>query len=179
MIKTGILGGSFNPIHIGHIALAHYLRQTVPLDEVWLIVSPQNPLKPATGLLDDRLRLRLVREALKGEDGLEASDYEYRLPRPSYTWTTLRHLSNDYPDREFVLLIGGDNWAHFEHWHRWKDILRHYRVAVYPRHDTTGTVDAHLIDISSTEIRRRIGSGQSVRGLVPQAIEQDVIRYYA
>ena len=143
------------------------------------MVSPQNPLKRQSDLLDDEQRLKLAQTALEGVEGIEASDYEMHLPRPSYTWTTLQALSKAYPDREFVLLIGGDNWAHFERWYHWKDILRHYRVVVYPRDNTAGTVDAPLLDISSTDIRRRVRSGESIAGLVPDSIIKAVEACYA
>ena len=178
MTRTGVFGGSFNPIHVGHVALASQLRQLAGLDEVWLMVSPQNPLKREADLLADELRFDMARRALQGVEGVEASDYEFRLPRPSYTWNTLRHLSADYPDREFTLLIGADNWAHFERWRRWQDILRHYRVVVYPRGDHGGTVSAQLYDVSSTDIRRRVRQGEPITGLVPPAIEAQVLDGY-
>ena len=106
MIRTGIFGGSFNPIHKGHISLAQQLRKRAALDEVWLMVSPQNPLKQTADLLDDHLRMEMARLALEGVEGIVASDYEMHLPKPSYTWNTLQALSKDYPDREFVLLMG-------------------------------------------------------------------------
>lgn len=126
MIKTGIFGGSFNPIHNGHISLARQLREKAELDEVWLMVSPQNPLKQQADLLDDSLRMEMARRALEGVEGVIASDYEMYLPRPSYTWNTLQALSRDYPDREFVLLMGGDNLALFHRWYHYEDILRNY-----------------------------------------------------
>ena len=187
MTKTGIFGGSFNPIHNGHIALARQLCQAAGLDEVWLMVSPQNPLKPQSSLLDDRLRLQMARQALADEPTIKACDYEFRLPRPSYTWNTLRALEHDFPDREFVLMIGGDNWQNFSRWYRADDILRCYRLVVYPRRgscigDVTGNVtvvEAELLDISSTDIRRRVQQGLSIAGMVPDSIVDTVIKHYA
>ena len=116
MRRTGLFGGSFNPIHNGHIKLAKQLKQRAGLDEVWLMVSPLNPLKQSEDLLDDEARLEMAREAVKDEPGIVASDYEMHLPKPSYTWNTLEALKRDFPDREFVLMIGGDNWALFDKW---------------------------------------------------------------
>ena len=177
-MRTGIFGGSFNPIHNGHIALAKAILEQCRLDEVWLMVSPQNPLKQQSDLLDDHLRYELARKALEGVDGVTACDYEFRLPRPSYTWNTLQHLSADFPDREFVLLMGGDNWAHFDRWRHWKDILRTYRVVVYPRGRHIGTVNVPLLPVSSTDIRERVRQGRSVQGLVPDCILPLVENYY-
>ena len=180
MSRIGIFGGSFNPIHCGHIALARQLRTAARLDEVWLMVSPQNPLKQgSTELIADHLRYNMACLALQGEEGIVASDYELHLPRPSYTWNTLQHLSRDYPSRTFLLIMGGDNWAYFERWRHWKDILRHYEVVVYPRDQHPGTVDVPLLDVSSTEIRQRVRTARPITGLVPDAIVPLVNKYYA
>ena len=178
MKKIRIFGGSFNPIHCGHIALAQAVQKQCGMDEVWLMVSPQNPLKQQADLLDDNLRLELAQKALEGVEGVCASDYEFHLPKPSYTWNTLQHLSEDYPDCEFFLLIGGDNWAHFERWRQWKDILRNYDVIVYPRDEYPGTIDVPLLDVSSTEIRQKVRVGECICGLVPETIEKLVQTYY-
>jgi len=178
MLKTGIFGGSFNPIHNGHIALAKAALEQCGLDEVWLMVSPQNPLKMQTDLLADDLRYEMAQKALEGVEGVVASDYEFRLPKPSYTWNTLQQLSKDEPNRQFTLIIGGDNWAHFERWRHWKDILRHYHIAVYPRNQHIGTFDAPLIDVSSTEIRQRVAQGECIQGMVPDGIISLVKKYY-
>ncbi len=186
---VGIFGGSFNPIHVGHIALARQLRQLAQLDEVWLMVSPQNPLKQgSTDLLDDQLRYQLTRLALHGEEGIVACDYELHLPKPSYTWNTLQHLRQDYPEDTFTLLIGGDNWQLFPRWYHAEDILREHQIVVYPRRGSTfdrttlppsvTIVDTALLDVSSTEIRQRVREGAAVSGLVPAAIEPLVRRCY-
>ena len=177
-MRTGIFGGSFNPIHNGHIALVRQLREAAQLDEVWLMVSPQNPLKLEADLLDDKLRLALAQRALEGVEGVRACDYEFRLPKPSYTWNTLQHLVHDYPSYTFVLLIGGDNWARFTRWRRWKDILWHHDVVVYPRDSYPGTIQVPLLPVSSTDIRRKVKNGEDISCLVPSSIVSDVECYY-
>ena len=143
------------------------------------MVSPQNPLKRNdTDLLADNLRLEMAKKALEDIEGVKACDYEFHLPKPSYTWNTLQHLSQDYPDCRFTLLIGGDNWAHFERWRHWKDILRHHDVVVYPRNEYPGTIDVPLLHVSSTEIRQRVQRGESIEGLVPDNIIPLVEEYY-
>ena len=179
MKKIGIFGGSFNPIHCGHIALAKEILRQTDLDEIWLMVSPQNPLKQQDDLLDDHLRFELAQKALADVEGVKASDYEFHLPKPSYTWHTLQRLRQDFPDREFTLVIGGDNWEHFQRWYHWKDILRHHQVVVYPREGQAGTIQAELLPVSSTEIRGRVKQGESIEGLVPSAVMDDVRRLYA
>ena len=180
-MNIGLFGGSFNPIHNGHVWLAKALLRETGLDEVWFMVSPQNPLKQNRQLLDDNQRFRLVQLALEDEPRLRPCDYEFHLPKPSYTWNTLQALSNDYPDREFVLLMGGDNWSLFDRWFHHEDILRNYEIVVYPRRGSGMTdkmlgapspriVEAELLDISSTEIRQRIKDGKGIRRMVPKAV---------
>ena len=130
------------------------------------MVSPQNPLKQASDLLDDEKRMQMARLALENEPYIIASDYEMHLPRPSYTWNTLQALSKDYPEREFVLLMGGDNWALFDRWYHAEDIKKNYPIVVYDR--TPG--EPGFINISSTEIRERIKAGKGIRRLVPKAV---------
>lgn len=187
MKKVGIFGGSFNPIHTGHIALAKSLCEQAGLDEVWFMVSPMNPFKKsATDLLDDQLRLEMVQKALEGEPRLRACDYEFHLPKPSYTWHTLQAMSKDYPQIHFTLLIGGDNWAAFDKWYHHDDILAHYPIVVYPRQGSVigdvppgvSIMETPLLNISSTEIRQRIIEGESIHGMVPDSIEDLAIKYY-
>lgn len=112
-IRTGIFGGSFNPIHLGHLSLANFLCEEELVDELWFLITPQNPFKQQQTLLDNHLRLKMVEKAIAGYPRFKASDFEFTLPRPSYTITTLNRLSESYPDREFILIIGADNWAAF------------------------------------------------------------------
>ena len=176
-MNIGLFGGSFNPIHNGHVRLAKSLLQEAALDEVWFLVSPQNPFKQDQQLLDDDKRLQLVRLALKEEPQLMASDFEFHLPKPSYTWNTLQALEQEYPGKKFTLLIGGDNWEAFDKWYRYEDILKRYPIIVYPREGSKVSgvkfqgsdiqiVETPLINISSTQIRQRLHEGKSVRGLV-------------
>ena len=188
MKKIGIFGGSFNPIHNGHIALAKAFLKEEKLDEVWFMVSPQNPFKVNQHLLSDHLRLEMVRKALENESQLIVSDYEFHLPRPSYTWLTLQYLKEDYPQDNFTLLVGGDNWAAFDRWYHADDILSNYQIVVFPRRgENESTVNltqgvhflnAPLIDISSTEIRRYVQEGRDISAFIPASIQGDVLRYY-
>ena len=148
------------------------MAETEFVDEIWLLVSPQNPFKVDDCLLDDALRLRLTRMAVAHEPKVEVCDREFTLPRPSYMYNTLTALSQEHPDREFVLVIGADNWERFHRWYRSDDILSAYRLIVYPRPGyaccnvppNVTVVDTPLLDISSTEIRRRIASEPDYNG---------------
>lgn len=187
-IKTGIYGGSFNPIHNGHIAIAQEMLKLDSLDEVWLVVSPQNPLKKATDLLDDSLRLDMTRRALEPYPKLKASDYEFRLPRPSYMWNTLQSLTQHYPDHEFCLLIGADNWSVFDKWYNAQQIIDHYHIDIYPRSGykvdqatlppNVKLVNTGLYDISSTLIRSLIREGKDIKEFIPSNIEDLAKQYY-
>ncbi len=182
IIRTGLFGGSFNPIHNGHVKLAQRMLKAAHLDEVWLLVTPQNPWKSQADLLDDDMRLRLARAAVENIPGVVASDYEFHLPKPSYTWDTLQALAHDFPERQFTLLIGGDNWERFGGWYEHDKILANYDIAVYPRRGTVVDKDSlpprvrvlrtALIDISGTDIRNRIHDGQPFEHLVPPQVAE-------
>lgn len=189
MIRTGFYGGSFNPIHNGHIALARRFLEDMKLDEVWFVVSPQNPFKrESNDLLDNQLRLQIVQTAIADEPRFHATDYEFHLPTPSYTWRTLQHLAQDEPEREFTLLIGADNWASFNRWNHHEDILAHHRIAVYPRRHfpiapatlppNVTLLRTPLYDISSTNIRHRIRQGMSVADVLPKNILEMAVAAY-
>ena len=174
MKKTGIFGGSYNPIHIGHLALANYLCEYGDLDEIWFMVSPQNPFKAhSSDLWDDQLRLELVRLAVEEYPKFHASDFEFHLPRPSYMVNTLEKLREAYPDREFTLIIGADNWASFPRWKDADTIMANHPLIIYPRpgseidESTLPTnirlVNTPLLEVSSTFIRESLKQGKDVR----------------
>ena len=135
-MKIGIYGGSFNPVHFGHVGLAKWVIEHTDLDELWLMVSPNNPLKDAGILAPEEERLAAVREAIKDIPGVKASDFEFSLPRPSYTANTLRELQKHFPEYEFTLVIGEDNLAIFDRWREYEYILANFRIFVYPRRES-------------------------------------------
>lgn len=187
-IKTGIYGGSFNPIHNGHIALARHLLQKAELDEIWFVVSPQNPFKVQQQLLADDKRLLLVRKALAPYPQLVASDFEFSLPRPSYMWHTLQGMSAQWPDRELHLIIGADNWLCFDRWYHADDIRSTYPIIIYPRqgYDIVSSalpqgvrlVNTPLYNVSSTEIRADVAAGRDISSKVPSTILSEVEKEY-
>ena len=184
-MRTGVYGGSFNPKHNGHLALAKAFLQSGKVDEVWLIVSPQNPLKINAELMPDEKRLAMAQAAVLGEKHIRVSDYEFHLERPSYMVNTLQHLSADFPQHTFTLLIGSDNWTCFDRWHKHEEILNRYPIVIYPR--TGDDVDATTlppnvsvintprIDISSTEIRKKLSLSEDIHGLVPEKVRKMLI----
>lgn len=183
-MRTGIFGGSFNPIHIGHLALANYLCENGYVDELWFLVSPQNPFKQNQTLLADSLRLKLVQAAIKDYPRFRASDFEFALPRPSYTVTTLRKLSETYQDRDFRLIVGADNWVSFDRWKSPEEIISEYHVLVYPRYGydipeqlpwNVEVVDSPVMEVSSTFIRESMAQGKDVRYFLHSSV-YDIIK---
>ena len=182
----GIFGGSFNPVHNGHIMLAQYLAQHSHLDEVWLTLSPQNPLKISNSLLDDNHRLAMLNLAIERYPLLKVCDIELEMPRPSYTINTLDELSRRYPDYRFNIVIGGDNWNIIDRWKDYQRIINEYGVVIYPRpgyelsstnYSNVVVVDAPLADISSTEIREAFANGKEARHLIPQKVAEYIIKH--
>ena len=172
-MTVGIFGGSFDPIHDGHIRLARYVLDHTDLDEVWLMVSPLNPLKPQGYVATDEQRLEMARIAVADIPGIRVSDFEFSLPIPSYTYNTLTKLKETYPDIDFRLIIGGDNWASFDRWRNPRQILDEFGLIVYPRPGETLTIPPSLphplppitllknapqMPVSSTEIRHLLRS---------------------
>ena len=181
-IRTALFGGTFNPLHNGHLAIAQSVLEQGLADEVWILITPCNPWKKDQALLDDRLRYNMVAQAVKEMDGVRASDYEFKLDKPSYTANTLRRISADYPDREFILTIGADNWVKFHNWREADFILKNYPIIVYPRQgypieNVSGNVtllDCPLMDISSTQIRQMVHNGTPINELVPASVARTI-----
>lgn len=178
--RVGLLFGSFNPVHIGHLILAEHFATRTDLAEVWLVVSPHNPFKQADDLLPEMQRLQLMQLALAGNPRLRAEDAEFSLPRPSYTSTTLDALRQQHPDLDFVLLMGADNLTGLPRWHEAARLLAETDIYVYPRSGAAlpdlsalprvRVMAAPLLDISATFIRESLRAGHSIRYLVPEAV---------
>lgn len=181
----GILGGTFSPVHIGHIALASYMVQWKYVDRVWLVLSPLNPLKQESDILPDALRMEMLEKAAHDIDGVEPCNIELSMPRPSYTIDTLRKLAVTYPDKNFKLIIGSDNWLIFDRWRDHDKILSEFGVLVYPRygyeitedkmHERMRQVHAPIFEISSTMIRQGIADGRDIRAFVPKEVYEYII----
>ncbi len=182
-LKTGLFFGSFNPVHTGHMIIANYMATQTDLQQVWLVVSPQNPLKPRRTLARDHDRLHLVQLAIGDNPLLRASDVEFGLPRPSYTIDTLTYLREKYPQRQFVLIMGGDNLATLPKWKNYELLLRDHEIYVYkrPSYDL-GSLSDHphvrlfeevpQMEISATYIRECLRHGKSVQYIVPDSVFQ-------
>lgn len=186
-MKVGLFFGSFNPIHVGHMVLANYMLSFTDLDRIWFVVSPHNPLKNKSSLLDEKQRLHLVNLAIGDNNKLKASNIEFKLPQPSYTINTLVHLKEKYPLNEFALILGADNLENFHKWKNYEEILKYHELYVYPRVQTsiekTGLklksdkiklVNAPVIEISSTFIRQSIKEKKDVRYFMPDPVWQYV-----
>ncbi len=178
--KTGLFFGSFNPIHVGHLIIASYMVESTDLEEVWFVISPQNPLKNKSTLLQDYHRLAMVRIAVEDEKRLKVSDIEFHLSRPSYTVTTLTALQEKYPNKAFCPIMGSDNLLTFHKWKNYKEILKYHQLYVYPRPNYPvenmsnpipyKLTDAPLMEISSSMIRKMIAAGKDVRFLLTEKV---------
>jgi nicotinate-nucleotide adenylyltransferase len=186
-MKVGLFFGSFNPIHVGHMVLANYMLSFTDLDRIWFVVSPHNPLKNKSSLLDEKQRLHLVNLAIGDNNKLKASNIEFKLPQPSYTINTLVHLKEKYPLNEFALILGADNLENFHKWKNYEEILKYHELYVYPRVQTSiekselklksnkiKLVNAPVIEISSTFIRQAIKEKKDVRYFMPDSVWQYV-----
>jgi nicotinate-nucleotide adenylyltransferase len=194
-MKIGLYFGSFNPIHIGHLLIASYVANNTDVDQVWFILSPQNPHKNSTTLLNEYQRLHLVQLAIEPDDNqLKASDIEFKLPKPSYTINTLIYLNEKYPQYEFALIMGSDSFQNIHNWKNAEALLKNYEFFIYQRKgfelkETSLSkskeakitlLKAPLLEISATEIRNLIKEGKTIRYLVPEKIREEIekSRYY-
>lgn len=199
-MKIGLYFGTFNPIHVGHLVIANHMAQYAHLDQVWLVVTPRNPLKLKDSLLEDYHRLELVNRAIEDNFQLRASDIEFKLDKPSYTANTLVYLEEKYPEHEFALIMGEDNLRTFHKWKNHQNIIDNHRLIVYPRvlteqeelqitqqtsndfqnHKNVEMVDAPVMKISASFIRRAIKEGMDVRYLLTEPVWQyvDEMNFY-
>jgi nicotinate-nucleotide adenylyltransferase len=178
--KIGLFFGSFNPVHVGHLALANYIAENTDRDEVWFVLSPHNPFKEKKSLLADHHRLQILKEAIDDNPLLKVSDIEFKLPQPSYTITTLTYLSEKYPEFEFSLICGTDILPSFHKWKNYQLILENYSLIVYNRpgnyehpyleHKKFTFIQAPLLELSSSFIRQSIRDGKSVRYFLPDNV---------
>lgn len=179
-MKIGLYFGSFNPVHNGHMIIAGYVAEFTDLDQVWLVVSPHNPLKPKQTLLNDYQRLTMVKLAIGDSRKIKATDIEFKLPKPNYTIDTITYLKEQFPAHEFVLIMGADNLDSFKKWKNWEMLLEQCELYVYPRKENDGgellhhpkvkVVNAPLIELSASFIRDSIRQKKDVRYMLPESV---------
>lgn len=185
-MKIGLYFGSFNPIHIGHLAIANYMVEFTRIDQIWFVVSPQNPLKDKSNLLRDYHRLEMVHKAIDDDERFRASNIEFDMPKPSYTIDTLTYLHEKFPKYRFSLIMGSDNLQYLHKWKNYRELLSNYKIFVYPRPDydfelvklsilseynsSFTRVDAPLMEISSSFIRKSIKNKMNLRHFLPKAV---------
>lgn len=181
-MKVGLYFGTFNPIHVGHLIIANYLAENSDLDEVWMVVTPHNPLKKKSGLLEDYHRLHMIHLATERFDKIKPSDIEFKLPQPNYTINTLIHLTEKFPKYEFSLIMGEDNLKSLNKWKNYEQILEDYDIYVYPRisesevpdefvnHPKIRKVEAPIIELSSTFIRNSVKEGKDIRPMLDDKV---------
>lgn len=190
-MKIGLYFGTFNPVHIGHLIIANHMVEYSDLDEVWMVVTPHNPLKKKNTLLDDNHRLELVYRATENYPKIKPSNIEFKLVQPNYTIHTLAHIADTYPHLDFSIIMGEDNLKSFHKWKNYETILEHYNLYVYPRiseekeskfsgHPKVQFIKAPIIEISSQMIRKGIASKKNVQPLLPDTVWQyiDEMNFY-
>jgi len=183
LMKIGLFFGSFNPVHVGHLIIANHILNETDIRKIWFVVSPQNPFKTESQLLNEYHRLHLVQLATENDNRIRASDIEFGLPKPSYTSNTLAYLAERYPDDRFCLIMGSDSFQNLHRWKNYESIVKHYPVYVYRRpgfeiSDTHGAevqiLDAPLLQLSATQIREYARTGKSLRYLVPDKVLEEI-----
>jgi nicotinate-nucleotide adenylyltransferase len=188
-MKTGLYFGSFNPVHTAHLIIASHVLNETPIEKVWFVISPQNPFKEESNLLNEYHRLHLVRVATEDDTRIKASDIEFGLPKPSYTVTTLAYLAEKYPEHEFSIIMGSDSFQNLAKWKNYEVIVKNYAIYVYRRPGfeidnqlgaTLHILDAPLLQLTATQIRKNIREGKSIRYMVPDKVLEEIERsnYY-
>ncbi len=190
-MKVGLFFGTYNPVHVGHMVIANYMVEFTDLDQLWFVVTPQNPFKLKESMLADFDRLHLVNLAIGNDLRMKASDIEFNLPKPNYTSTTLSYLKEKFPQHEFSLIMGADNLNHFHKWQNYQEIIKAHDLYVYPRMDSNeggelknhykvNYVDAPIMKISSSFIRDSIKNNQDVQHFMPEKVAQyiDEMSFY-
>lgn len=192
MSKIGLYFGTFNPIHVGHLIIANYMVENSDLDEIWMVVTPHNPFKKKTSLLENHHRFELVYRATENYPKIKPSDIEFKLSQPNYTVFTLAHISDVYPEKEFCLIMGEDNLKSFHKWKNYETILEHHHIYVYPRiadgtvehqfknHPKIHKVDAPIVQISSTMIRNGIKGKKNIKPMLTKEVWEyiDEMNFY-
>lgn len=182
-MKIGLYFGSFNPVHIGHLIIANHVANNTDLKQVWFVVSPQNPLKNSSSLLNEYHRLHMIKSAIDGENKLRASSVEFKLPRPSYTVATLAYLKEKHPEHQFSLIMGSDGFQNLNKWKNYEVIIKNYPIYIYNRPGFEIKKDwganiilltAPLLEISSTRIRDMVKEKKSIRFLVPDSVLEEI-----
>lgn len=182
-MKIGLYFGSFNPIHVGHLIIANHLVNETDLDQVWFVVSPQNPFKQSAALLNEYHRLHLIKSAIDGEKKLRVSNIEFSMPKPSYTCDTLAYLAEKFPEHRFCLLMGSDGFQNLNKWKNYETIVKNHSIYIYKRpgfeiielHGANVKIlEAPLLEISSTHIRNLIKNKKSIRFLVPDIVKEEI-----
>ena len=181
-MKVGLYFGTFNPIHIGHLIIANEMVENSDLDEIWMVVTPHNPFKKKSSLLENHHRFELVYRATESYDKIKPSDIEFKLPQPNYTVHTLANAVESYPNKEFCLIMGEDNLKSFHKWKNYETILAHHAIYVYPRvsegsvahqfknHPKIHSIKAPIIELSSTIIRKGIKEQKNIKPLLPKEV---------
>ena len=189
-MKIGLYFGSFNPIHIGHLIIANHVINYTDMNQVWLVISPQNPLKPSHTLLNEYHRLHLVQKAIEDNSKLKASDIEFRLSKPSYTIDTLIYLEEKYPNHKFSIVMGSDSFQNINKWKKAEDLKKNYSFIIYERPGfelnknietkNIQILNAPLLEVSATAIRNNIKKGKSIQYIVPDTVNKEIIEngYY-